>query len=550
MRRISRVVLVAAAAVWLFSGRPSAQQTGQSANDVSDLRLRDALVTGSSRAGALRLRSATRDPMLPSRTIERFEQYYRGVRIWGADVVRDSENGIPVSIFGAPSGDLGLSTDPAIARDAAGGALLAAGGDASTLLTDPELLVLPMDDGAHRLAYASVLSAGGRVTRVFIDAQSGTELMRYAEVQTQEPAVGSGTGVLGDRKKMSVESNGGTYVAYDRHRPPVIQTFDMRGDLARAKLLFDGLVPYTFGDLASDADNVWSDVSVTDAHVHVSWTYDYYFKRFGRSGLDGRNGPIDIVVNAVSQQGALALPAADFVDFAIGAFFCPSCGPGGRGVMYFGSGIPQGFFVVPDGRHYTYLSGALDVAAHELTHAVTDATSQLVYLNESGALNEAFSDIIAKSVEFFYHPAGTEAGQADYVIGKDVVRASRPGTLNGIRSMANPDLYGDPDHYSRRYRGSEDNGGVHTNSAIANQAFYLAVEGGTNRTSGMTVQGVGSAQREQMEKIFYRAFTLLMPANSTFATARAATLQAARDLYPGGAAERALTEAWTAVGVN
>ena len=107
----------------------------------------------------------------------------------------------------------------------------------------------------------------------------------------------------------------------------------------------------------------------------------------------------------------------------------------------------------------------------------------------------------------------------------------------GIRSMANPELYGDPDHYSRRYRGSEDNGGVHTNSGIANQARYLAIEGGTNRISGMTVQDVGSAQREQMD--------------STFAIARAATLQAARDLYgPGSAPEGALTQAWTAVGVN
>jgi bacillolysin len=560
MRRVSSLVLVAAA-VWIFNSRPAAQQTNPAsapasnglvaATTVSDLRLWDAFLTDGSRNGALRLRSAVRDPMLPSRTIERFEQYYRGVRIWGADVVRDSENGVPFSIFGALSGDIRLSTDPAMTADDARGALLAARTNQSVLLTQPELVIFRLDSGDVRLAYTAVLSASRTVMRVFVDAHTGTELMRYRELQTQEPAVGSGTGVLGDRKKMSVESNGGTYVAYDRHRPPVIQTFDMRGNLARAKLLFDGLLPYTFSDLASDSDNVWSDVSVTDAHVHVSWTYDYYFKRFGRSGLDGRDGPIDIVVNAVTQQGALSIPGDDFRDFALQAFFCSNCGPGGRGVMYFGNGIPSGFVSAADGRHYTYLSGALDVAAHELTHAVTDATSQLIYRDESGALNEAFSDIIGKSVEFFYHPAGSEVGQADYVVGKDVIRATRAGMLNGIRSMANPGLYGDPDHYSRRYRGSEDNGGVHINSGIPNQAFYLAVEGGTNRTSGVTVQGVGSAQREQMEKIFYRAFTLLMPANASFSTARAATLQAARDLYgPGGAPETALARAWTAVGVN
>jgi Zn-dependent metalloprotease len=51
--------------------------------------------------------------------------------------------------------------------------------------------------------------------------------------------------------------------------------------------------------------------------------------------------------------------------------------------------------------------------------------------------------------------------------------------------------------------------------------------------------------------VFYRAFTQLMPANATFATARATTIQAARDLFgANSAAERAVTQAWTAVGVN
>ena len=97
--------------------------------------------------------------------------------------------------------------------------------------------------------------------------------------------------------------------------------------------------------------------------------------------------------------------------------------------------------------------------------------------------------------------------------------------------MANPGAFGDPDHYSRRYLGTRDNGGVHTNSGIPNHAFYLAIEGGTNRTSGLSVTGVGGANREQIEKVFYRAFAFMLPANATFSTARAATIQAARDLY-------------------
>ena len=46
-------------------------------------------------------------------------------------------------------------------------------------------------------------------------------------------------------------------------------------------------------------------------------------------------------------------------------------------------------------------------------------------------------------------------------------------------------------------------------------------------------------------------FTLLLPSNATFSIARAATIQAARDLYgTASAPERAITQAWMAVGVN
>jgi Zn-dependent metalloprotease len=149
------------------------------------------------------------------------------------------------------------------------------------------------------------------------------------------------------------------------------------------------------------------------------------------------------------------------------------------------------------------------------------------------------------NIEFFFQPAGSGDLKADYLVGEDVVK---PG---GLRSMENPGRDGNPDHYSKRFLGAADNGGVHINSGIANQAYYLAIEGGTNRTSGLGVQGVGAANREQMEKVFYRAFTQMLPTNATFSIARAATIQAARDLYGANSnAERAVTQAWTAVGVN
>jgi thermolysin len=325
----------------------------------------------------------------------------------------------------------------------------------------------------------------------------------------------------------------------------------MRGNLPRAMTIISSGFPLLASDIASDSDNTWDDPVAVDGHVNIGWTYDYYYKRFGRQGLDNRDRRIVTLIHGVTQQVSLSLPSGVFFTYAVNAFWCGACGPGAVGLMYFGDGIPPNFFLTSTGQNFGYFAAGLDVAAHELTHGVTDSSSRLIYRNESGALNEAFSDIMGTSVEFFYQPRGNGLGQADYLIGEDVARALRPGSLNGIRSHADPAAYGDPDHYSRRYLGTADNGGVHTNSGIANHAFYLAIEGGTNRTSGMSVQGIGAANRDQIERAFYRAFVFMLPASATFSMARTATVQAARDLFgAGGLAQTAIAQAWAAVGVS
>ena len=154
------------------------------------------------------------------------------------------------------------------------------------------------------------------------------------------------------------------------------------------------------------------------------------------------------------------------------------------------------------------------------------------------------------SIEFYFQPPGDGPLMADYLEGEDIVTAGPANPRKGIRSMQNPALFGDPDHYSVRFTGPQDNGGVHTNSGIANNAYYLAIEGGTHRL-GARVTGVGAANREQIERVFYRGFTSFLVPSANFAAARVATIQAARELYPGNAAvEAAVAQAWTAVGVN
>lgn len=87
----------------------------------------------------------------------------------------------------------------------------------------------------------------------------------------------------------------------------------------------------------------------------MAWTYDFYYKRFGRSGLDGRDGPINILVNPVRQQDALSMPAAIQGRFVFNAGFYPFTGPSGAGVMVFGSGTPAGVDS-GNGQNFTYLA--------------------------------------------------------------------------------------------------------------------------------------------------------------------------------------------------
>jgi Zn-dependent metalloprotease len=502
-----------------------------------ELRTWDATVTALSRDGGLRLRGERADAMIDGRSHERFDQSHKGVRVYGGDVARQSAGGLTVSIFGTVYGGIDLDTTPAFGADEAKARVEALAGVPLGDSRLPELVVLPMAGGGYRLAYLGRALSMEGLFLYFVDATTGELIARRDDLKRQA-AKGTGHGVLGDPKKLSVARSGSMYRATDMLRPPEIHSFDMRGNVNRTISFLNGATALTVTDLASDSDNDWSDGAAVDAHAYAGWVYDYYFKRFNRRGLDNQNKRIISLVHPANRADLLRYPGSIIGLFYLNAAYF------GDGVMVYGEGLPAEY-VDSDGRAWNYTAGALDIVAHELTHGVTDYTSRLIYENEPGALNEAISDILAVGAEFHHQPAGNGPQQADYLMGEDVI------TPGGLRSLADPASKGDPDHYSRRYTGKEDNGGVHINSTIPSHAFYLAVEGGVNRTSGQGVAGVGRANMEQMERAFYRAFMELLPSNASFSMARTATVQAARDLYGAGSAvESALHQAWTAVGVH
>ncbi len=151
-----------------------------------------------------------------------------------------------------------------------------------------------------------------------------------------------------------------------------------------------------------------------------------------------------------------------------------------------------------DGSTSDYL-GVLDVTAHELGHGVTDFTANLVYSNESGALNEATSDIFAAAVE-----SDVGSSNADiWDIGEDCW-LSAPA----LRYMDEPSADGSSrDHYADRYTGTGDNGGVHINSGIANHFFYLLSEGGSHHTAAYSVGSVNGIGIQKAWLVWYEALS-------------------------------------------
>lgn len=254
------------------------------------------------------------------------------------------------------------------------------------------------------------------------------------------------------------------------------------------------------------------DQAATDAHWGAEVTYDYYMNVHNRNSIDG--------------NGFKLLSYVHYSTNYNNAFW-----DGQR--MTYGDG---------NGTTFTILTG-LDVCGHEVTHGLTSNSSQLVYQNESGALNESYSDIFGTCIENFGRPANW-----NWKIGTDITPSG-----NGIRNMQNPNQFNHPDTYmgTNYYTGTNDNGGVHTNSGVSNFWFYLLSQGGTGTndiSNTYTVNGIGMASAA---RIAFRALTVYYTPSTNFANARILSIQAAKDLF-GNCSNEVIqtTNAWHAVGVG
>ncbi|MEJ8553250.1 M4 family metallopeptidase [Tepidibacter sp. Z1-5] len=343
---------------------------------------------------------------------------------------------------------------------------------------------------------------------VFINANNGEIIKKYNRIQTAD-VKGVGKGVLNDEKELNLEYKNGAYYMIDNTKDGVsIKTYTAKhvpdieeneDNEIKMQYFLPGLMMYN--EKSEFFDEKYK--SAVDAHKYAEHVYDYYHEKFGRNSIDDKG--MDIISSV--HYGNNYVNAFWFYD-----------------QMTYGDG---------DGSTSLPLSGALDVVGHEMTHGVTENEANLVYENQSGALNESFSDVFGTFIEFEYQP-----DKADWLCGEDVWTPYKDG--DALRDIADPGstkaYRAQPTHMNEYVNTTKDYGGVHTNSGIPNKAAYLV-------TSELGVH--------KAEKIYYKALTNYLTSTSNFHDARLALIQSAEDFYGEDSFEsKAVADAFDSVGIK
>jgi Zn-dependent metalloprotease/chitodextrinase len=490
---------------------------------------------------------------------EKFQLFHNGIKVEFATYTLHSSAGKINSINGEFYKTDLLNAIPTLSKDQAFTKALQQIGAQKYLWETPEdakmfnykkpvgeLVWLPILNGDTsntkdtplRLAYKFDIYATQPVSRgdIYIDAITGESLF-YNAIIKHLGEFSHGKKEIGtqNQKKMIVAANadtrysgsqtiqttlsGANYILADATRGNGINTYNMLKGTN-----YNNAVNFT------DADNNWTrgeynnankDNGAFDAHWGAEKTYDYWSTVHGRNSFDNAGAIIKSYVH---------------YDVAYdNAYWNGS-------VMTYGDGSGTNFDILT----------SLDVAGHEIGHAVCEKTANLAYQKESGAMNEGLSDIWGACIEYFAAPT-----KSTWLIGEDIEQ--RAGHLS-LRSMSNPKAEGQPDTYGGTNWKNPNCGfpfsfndycGVHTNSGVLNHWFYILSVGksGTNdKGNSYSVTGITI---DKAAKITYRLESIYLTANSTYADARTFGIQSATDLYGAGSAEViATTNAFYAVGVG
>jgi Zn-dependent metalloprotease len=463
---------------------------------------------------------------------KRYRMFYDGVEVAYSNLSVHIQNNSVVSASGNINTVLPQSEVPAISHQVAKmNALAFVGGEEymweidnpvnpsqSEYYPQGKLMYLPnYFDGNSTLTLVHVFNiyASKPLARelIFVNAQNGEIEFNENLLHTGGDSKATAITAYSDTQPIVTDSLNGFFTLRDSTRGTAIITLN-----SQTQRNYLGAVDFV------DSNNFWNnfnankDEFATDAHWGTEVTYDYLSNVHNRNSIDNNGFPL---VSFVHYDQNYA-----------NAFWNGT-------VMTYG-----------DGNSTSSLSNplvSLDIVAHEITHGLTDFTSDLIYANESGALNESFSDIFGTALEFYARP-----NRANWLIGEDVGGA--------IRSMVNPNTFGHPDTYEgqswRQTKGciptaNNDRCGVHSNSGVQNYWFYLLVNGGVgvnDVTDSFNVAGLGITKAE---KIAFRNLTVYLNPSSNHDEARFYAIKSAIDLYgPCSPEVESTTNAWYAVGVG
>ena len=275
--------------------------------------------------------------------------------------------------------------------------------------------------------------------------------------------------------------------------------------------LFGMGAPVLPGSVVTKKRSGW-DPGAVSAHANTEIVFDYFNTVLGLNSFDGHGAPVRVSIGYNPRQTLW-----DYLAPYDNAFWDPD-----RQQFAFGTG--------------SNLMAALDVVSHEFTHAVVsyavgDGGSVLAG-KESGALNEAYADILGSIIE-------GKTGTDRWMIGEDSTYPGGP-----VRNLADPSsivtsLGPHRENYASRYRGSADNGGEHVNSTIFSFAAYKM----------MTNPATSAISADTWAKVFYHSLGRLS-SNATFADGRNAVISSARALGLTNAQRAAIENAFDEVGID
>ncbi|MGN4443681.1 M4 family metallopeptidase [Bacillus cereus group sp. MYBK79-1] len=316
------------------------------------------------------------------------------------------------------------------------------------------------------------------------------EAIKESEKSNVKSLTGTGKDDLGITRTFGIsEHNNGKYALADYTRGKGIETYDVN----YRDITFED--KYYPGILATSTSTTFTDPKAVSAHFLATNVYDFYKDKYKRNSFDNKGKKVVSVVHAWD-SGETNDPKNWGNAF--------SANINNVSMLIYGDPMVRAF----------------DIAGHEFTHAVTSSESNLEFFGESGAINEALSDIMGTAIEKYINN-----GEFNWTIGEQsgsVLRNMKnPSAINFFNGVSYPDDYS---KYSDL--NGEDNEGVHFNSNIINKVAYLIAQGGTH--NGVTVNGIGE---DKMFDIFYYANTDELNMTSDFSELRLACLKVATNKY-------------------